>query len=285
MNKFLLSFFLLLSFSACGRSSPEAPKDQKPLVLVSLAPYQYLTERVAGDVLHVRAVVPQDTNPHGYEPSTQEMRAIKGGALWFRIGEFFEEKLLTVLQQHNPEMIDIDLREGISLLHNHTCCHHASSEDRHIWLSPRCAIIQTQKIADTLSEKFPEHKELFAQNAIDCIRELEDLDMEIKEILKPVSQRTFFVSHSAFAYFCEEYDLTQISIEFHGKEPTSAHLTQIIQDMGKQQTKLAVSMPQHSNKGLEIISEKLDLQVCSIDPYAPNILDTMRLLAHTIAET
>lgn len=281
MNKFLLLLSFL--FYACGQA-PLEKKSEKPLILVSLAPYQYLTERVAGDVLQVRTVVPKNADPHGYEPTAQEMRAIHGGIVWFRIGEFFEEKLLPSLQQHNPQMVDIDLREGISLLHNHTCCHHASSEDRHIWLSPKCAIIQTQKITETLCEKFPEHKALFLENEADCIRELEDLDEEIREILQPVSQRTFFVSHSAFAYFCEEYGVTQISIEFQGKEPTSAHLSQIIQDMGEQQTKLAIAMPQHSNKGLELISKKLDLQVRTIDPYAPNALDTMRLLAHTIAE-
>lgn len=285
--KFLFSLFFLLIAISCGkRQETTEPPGQKPTLLVSLPPYQRIAERVAGEEFLVQSIVPPGANPHIYEPTIKQIAALGQGSIWFRIGEPFENKIFPVLQGNNPNLIATDLRKGISLIHGSGCnCHHEESlEDRHIWLGPQSLITQIRTIAETLCHQYPERQEIFLKNANILIHELETLDTEIKTILEPVKHRSFLVSHPAFAYFCKEYNLSQLSIELRGKEPTSKHLTQIMQEADFSQTKLAIAMPQHSNKGLELISEKLSLNIFVIDPYSSNYFETMRLLAHLVAD-
>ena len=134
------------------------------------------------------------------------------------------------------------------------------------------------------SNRFPEYAQTFFENENRLSQELDALDLEIQAILKPVQHRTFLVSHSAFAYFCKDYQLEQISIELRGKEPTAKYLTQIMQTIAESGATLAVAMPQHSNKGLELIANKLHMSVQTIDPYCSDYFETMRKLSHLVAD-
>ena len=260
---------------------------QKPTILVSLAPYQFLTERIAGDEFHVSTVIPLEENPHAYEPTIGQIQEIAKGTLWLRIGESFEQKVLPMLQEQNTQLTDVDLCQGLHLLqhgsHHAHCKCSSSLEDRHTWLSPTVVILQIDLITKALSEKFPQHSELFFENAKTLVQEFERLDEEIAKILLSASQKSFVVSHPAFAYFCERYHVHQISIEFEGRDPTPKYLTKIMEEILSSEVKLGIAMPQHSNKGLEVISEKLHLHLQTIDPYAKDCMETMRHLAHVIA--
>lgn len=281
-----LKFLFLLALLSCGKphTTVESPP-QKPTILVSLAPYQLLTEKIAGEGFLVQTIVPFGTNPHIYEPTPKQVHTLGQGSVWFRIGESFEKKILPVLKTNHPDLIDIDLRTQVSLLQGSGChCHREELEDRHIWLSPKTLIPQVRMIAETLGRKYPENREKFLENGEVVIRELTDLDRELKTILTSVEHRSFLVSHPAFAYFCKDYNLNQLSLEFEGKEPTSKHLAKMMQEAASSHTTLALSMPQHPNKGIELVAQKLNLHIYAIDPYAPNYLETMRDLAHLVAD-
>jgi hypothetical protein len=46
---------------------------------------------------------------------------------------------------------------------------------------------------------------------------------------------------------------------------------------------LSVALPQHNNKGTQLIAENLHIPMRMIDPYAADYFDTMRKLAELIA--
>ncbi|HSX13265.1 MAG TPA: zinc ABC transporter substrate-binding protein [Chlamydiales bacterium] len=272
----------LLLFFSCGKRDFSS---SKPTLLVSVAPYQKIVEKIAGDSFQVQTVVPPGSNPHAYEPTLRQIGAIGKGLIWFRIGESFEKKVFPVLQEKNPLLTDCDLREGLSLIRESAChCHHEVQEDRHFWLSPKILIPQVHTIANVLASRFPEKQATFQKNSEELIRELDSLDIEIKTILEHAPSKSFLVSHAAFAYFCKEYDLHQFSIEYGGKEPTAKHLTQLMHEMQESKAKVAIAMPQHSNKGVELIANKTGMHLHEIDPYASDYAETMRALAQLMVQ-
>ena len=275
---------ILLSFALFACSKGTAPT-QKPTLLVSLAPYEPIVQRIAGANFSVHTMVPPGANPHSYEPTAKQVQGAALGIIWFQIGESFENKVFPVLQERNPQLLGIDLRQNVSLLHG-SCCHHHHDEmeDRHFWLSPKTLMIQAHTIASTLAKQFPDQSQIFFENEKILLKELTLIDSEIATILAPIQHRSFLVSHPAFAYFCKDYHLSQISIEYRGKEPTSKYLTQIVEEIQATETKLALAMPQHSNQGVESLSKKLHLDIQTIDPYASDCFATMRLLAHMVAD-
>lgn len=278
-------FLCLLALIGCGKNPPPA---QKPVLLVSIAPYQSLVARIAGEAFDVQSVVPQAANPHSFEPTSGQVTEMGRGLVWFRIGEPFEAKVIPVLQKHNAQLAVCDLREGIHLIEEGPDfgCKQCGMDhlDRHVWLSPKLAAVQAERIAVTLGEQFPEQRGFFEANARGLTGDLAALDAEIQEILKPVEKRLILVSHPAFGYFCKEYDLTQLSVEYEGKDPRPKHLEEILRRAASESMEVALALPQYNNKGAQLIAEKLHVPVHLIDPYSADYFETMRKLAHLIAD-
>lgn len=283
------SFTLFLIFFCCfgcGKQSG-TPSRSKPLILVSIPPYQFIAERIGGDVLEVQTVAPPGANPHAFEPTSRQTAAIARGEIWFQIGEPFEAKALSVLKGKNQNLMAVDLRQGIGLLQEPSLsCNHCAMDhlDRHIWLSPKLAAGQAETMAHVLSDRFPEHRNLFQKNTEQLRLDLEQLDREIEALLSSVQERVLLVSHPAFSYFCRDYHFEQLSVEYEGKDPRPKQLEEILQKAIAHRAELALALPQYNNKGAQLIAEKLHLPVRMIDPYSTQYFEMMRLLAHMIAD-
>lgn len=286
MIKSIFSSLIFLLAAAC--STPSKARD-KPLALVSIGPYQLLVERVAGDYLDVLTVVPSSANPHSFEPTARQVTELAKGSIWFRIGEPFEEKILPIISAKNPDFLELDLRVGIDLIPESEglSCHHCAMEhlDRHIWMSPKLAAVQVEQIMKALSDRFPEQAGNFQTNGARLIEELLALDAEIEALLKPVEKRQLLVSHPAFGYFCRDYGIEQISVEYEGKDPRPHHLEEILKQAVENSLDFTLALPQYNNKGAQIIAERLHVPVKWIDPYSKNYFEMMRHLAELIAES
>ena len=177
--------------------------------------------------------------------------------------------------------------QGIDLIEDPSFCscpHARDHQDRHTWLSPKIAAVQIDAIEKALSKAFPEKEALFLANASQLKEELALLDEQIRDLLSPLQDRTLLVSHPAFGYFCREYQLEQLSVEFEGKDPRPKHLEEVMQKAAAHRAELALALPQHNNKGVRIIAQRLHLPVRMIDPYSPDYFETLLLLAHMIAD-
>ena len=272
-RKIFLLFFCVLA--ACGKKTFEGSR--KPLLLVSLAPYQTLVQTIAGEEFEVRTVVPIGADPHNYEPTAQQLTQISQGKIWFRIGEPFEAKLLPCLKTTNL----VDLRDALPLIEGQ--CQSHNHQDRHLWLSPKLLTIQAERITAALSEMFPENQKKFEERLYLIICDLKTLDLEIENQLRSAKVRTFLVSHPAFAYFCRDYDCRQLSIEHEGKDPRPKELENTLRLAKEHQVMLSITLPQYNNKGAQLIAENLQIPVRMIDPYAADYLNTMKKLAELIS--
>lgn len=258
-------------------------------VLVSLAPYKFFVERIADKTVDVHLMVPAGASAHTYEPTPKEMVAAGNADVWFTIGEPFESRASMALQSHHPSMILVDLRKGVDQIsaHDHPghACSNPSCRDSHVWMSPRQSKIQVRQIAETLTKLYPENKTLYATNLQKLLDDLDALDREIAELLKPLKQRVIMVSHPAYAYFCRDYNLKQLSIEFEGRDPTPQQLTKVIQETRKNNIRAIFIQPQYSNKGARLIAESIGAKVVTLDPYSEDYLNSMRHIAQQFAES
>jgi zinc transport system substrate-binding protein len=274
--------FTLLLFAACGKMESSYPQKSKPLILVSVAPYQFFVQKIGGEHVEVRSIVKAGADIHTYEPTPHQRDSMKDAEIWFRIGEPFEQKLLDVFQNH---ISIVDLRIGVDLIKhpaNESCCHEMDGQDRHMWLSPKIAQIHAREISNALSEQFPLHRDTFETNLQTLLFDLESLDKEIEQALKPIKNRILLVSHPAFGYFCRDYSLQQLSIEFEGKEPCTKYLSHLLNQARRQPPNVVISLPQHNNKGAQMIAEELELPIKMIDPYSHDYFETMRSLTQWI---
>jgi zinc transport system substrate-binding protein len=279
--------FFILATSCSPQGGRGTAVEKKPVVFVSIPPYQFFAKRVAGGEIDVRTIVPAGANPHSYEPTAKQVAEASEGAIWFQIGEGFEKRLQQAVSHANPAQRFVDLREGIELIEEEEFhCSHCSMDhfDRHVWLSPREAARQVQAIVGALSEAFPERRGTFEENGAQLIDELAALDREIGALLaEGAGKRVFVVSHPAFGYFCRDYACSQLSIEYEGKDPRPKHLEAVLESAEQLGAQVAIALPQYNNRGAQRVAQELHVPVQMVDPYSTDYFGTMRKLAQLVA--
>lgn len=243
----------------------------KPVILVSLAPYSNLVERIAKDTVIIKVIAPQNSDPHTFEPSIKSMEALNGASLWFCVGELFEKKIQRILK--NEKLKIIDLRQNITGIKG----------DRHFWLSIPALKTQAQTITNALVAKYPHMKNLYESNLKALLKELEKLNDDIVNFLKTSETKAILVTHPAFVYFCKDYNLQQISLEQYGKEPTLKELEDIYRQAKEFKISTIIMQPQHPKRGAMQIAKKLNIKAIMFDPYDKNFMRTMKMLAQLIA--
>lgn len=274
----------LLSFLTAGFAEPKQ-QERSNIVLVSIAPYRFFVEKIAGNTVQIEMLVPTGASFHTYEPTAKQMIQASQADVWFRVGESFETRALAALKNHRPSMLVVDLRNGLSLIdsadYGHICrhCQGGHGEDLHYWLSPRLAESQADAIATALIQVYPERRDEYLNNLNVFIQELRQLDHEIATLLKPLQNRWLLVSHPAYAYFCRDYQLVQYSIEFEGKDPTPQQLTTLIRKAREHHATRIYIQKQYSNKGAKLVATELKAELVLLDPYSENYLDAMREIA------
>lgn len=283
MNQFFVLFLSIFLFSFSGSVFSK----EKPTVLVSIAPYKFFVEKIALDTVDVIPMVPPGASAHTYEPTPKQILSSSNADLWFSIGEGFEAKAIKAFTSHNPRMQIIDLRQGVDLIradpHTGVCCCHANCEDLHIWLSARQGKIQAATIAKALMARYPQNAELYKKNLEKFTEELDTLDKQISHILKSMQNRVILVSHPAYAYFCRDYSIVQMSIEFEGKDPTPLQLNNILNKARMNHIRKIYIQPQYSGKGAKLIAREIGAQTVMLEPYAENYYDSMLEIAHAFS--
>ena len=110
-------------------------------------------------------------------------------------GSHSEDSLKHEEHSHDSEVSDHEEES-----HNET--------DEHIWTSPVNEIIMTEKICETLSQALPEEKENFKKNAESYIKQLKELDSEIRIVVNnSKTKEIIFADKFPLQYFAKEYGL------------------------------------------------------------------------------
>jgi zinc transport system substrate-binding protein len=280
MKKYLVLLFILLA----GCFGP-SKKSLKPIVLTTIAPYAYFTEQIAGDAVTTEVLVPANANPHMYEPSPKQVEKAAAAKIWIRIGDPNEQKILPFLKEKNIQ--DINLSEGHTwlALTDHTCGWHLSEgKDLHLWLDPRIAAKQAEKIYQSLAQTWPEHQKEFEKNYQDLAKRLDALDQKIAADLKPLKHSTLLLSHPALGYYCARYGLHQMAVECDGKDPLPKQAAHLVKEAKAHHVKVVFTEPQYNNKGAELIAEKLHLPICQINPYDADYFKSMNQITDAIVK-
>lgn len=273
----LLVCLIILSSSACNGRAPE--QSSGLIVTVSILPQAYLVERIGGAFVNVVTLVDPGESPATYQPSDRKVSRVLQSKVYFRIGVPFEKgKWSSALASAKGELLVKDLREGIPLRHfaehdheeEHGDHDHGDS-DPHIWLSPGLLKIQAQTVAEVLSKIDPEHSDTYQANLNAFLIDMDALEIEIQTILEPYRGKRVYIYHPAWGYFCDAYGLEQRAIEFAGKEPSDAELTELQSLIRADGARVIFVQPQIAGRSVEAVAQAVGAEVRVLDPLARDI--------------
>ncbi|MBN2311097.1 MAG: zinc ABC transporter substrate-binding protein [Candidatus Hydrogenedentes bacterium] len=279
-----------LASMACGCGGPGTGAD-KPLVYAGIPPHAYLVQRIAGDAVECRVLLPPGASPAMYDPTPAQMSDLGRAAVYVRSGVPFEEAIWDKIRDANRAMRVVDTQAGVALRamesHEHEGENHGGHEggrpDPHVWLVPGNAAIAAKAVCEALQAVDPEHSTQYAENLDGLLAELDALDAELASILKPLQGKEFWVFHPAWGYFADAYGLKQRSIEAEGKEPGPQSMGRLVDEMKAEGVRVVFYDPQFSARQAEVLAKEVGAEVQELNPMAEDYAENLRAAARAIA--
>lgn len=249
----------------CGTNSDTKTTNdegnKKVNIMVSVYPLKEFADKIAGDKAEVSCMVPENMEPHDYEPKTKDFEAlIKSDAFIYNgLGlETWVDQVKSVIG--DKELRIVDSSEGVEVRKE------GEVIDPHSWLSLKEAEKQAENIKDTLVEIDEDNKAYYEENYDAFVGELESLYNEYKEKFDNLSTKDFVTGHAAFGYLCRDFGLQQKSVEnlFAEGEPTPKQLEQLVTFCKENNIKTVFSESLASPKVSETLAKEVGAEVVPI---------------------
>lgn len=202
-----------LVLAGCG--SNDDPSDNGTVQAVST--FSVLTdivEQVGGEHVEVYNLVPVGQDPHEYDSTPDDSKALADADVFFSNGLNLEggdngwaARLADTVEMDDEQRVETTdgvepmyLTEGAS-----------DTVNPHAFLDPNVGMIMAENVAEGLSEVDPEHAEQFQQNLDGYLDELSELDAQYQQQIGDLDEdrRVLVTSERAFQYMADRYDLEE----------------------------------------------------------------------------
>lgn len=264
---FLLTLLVLLTGCAPAASSSQVVATTRPV-------YDFTSRLCENTDISVSLLVTQSVSClHDYTLQVQQMRAVENCSLLVLSGGGLEEFLADILPAATAVC---DASAGITLIscdishehdHDHAQAEHHHSLDPHTWLSPYNAKNMAENICSSLSEAFPAYSEVFTDNLLHLLDELDALAQYGQAKLSKLDNTQLLTFHDGFSYFADAFHLSILrSVEEEsGSEASAADLIELITLVKDNHLPAIFTEAQGSVAAASIIAAETGAAIFSLD--------------------
>ncbi|NJD04362.1 MAG: zinc ABC transporter substrate-binding protein [Ruminiclostridium sp.] len=245
----LLTFTLILNFSACGTKQAGSTVSSGEIkVVATLFPQYDFVRQIAGDKANVSLLLPPGVESHAFEPSPKDIVEIRKSGMFVYTGKYMEPWVDRIIKGTSGSgVVIVDASAGIELIDENQQEEEDSGEesyvgkDPHIWLDPVNAIRMVENIVEGLVQADPKGESFYRKNAGIYEKKLWELDRKFSETFSKVkSKKIIYGGHFAFGYFAKRYGLDYIS-PYKGfapdAEPNPQRIAELVRNMEESGTK------------------------------------------------
>ncbi len=273
---------LCLSLAACGgnMAKKNGSEEVKPIITVTIEPQRYFTEAIAGDKFTIISMVPKGMSPETYDPIPQQLVSLGNSKAYFRIGYIgFEQVWMDRLMNNAPHLQVFNTSRDIDLIlnnddskHDHAAHEkhgHSHAVEPHVWTSATNALILAKNTYQALCTIDKANETYYLMRYDSLCQRIQQTDSIIRKKLSAQgASKAFMIYHPALSYFARDYGLTQISIEEEGKEPSPAHLKELIDLCKMQKVEVIFVQPEFDKRNAETIAQQTNTKVVPINPLS-----------------
>jgi zinc transport system substrate-binding protein len=257
----ILMGVMLIGCGAKTETTTQNTTNDKLNITVSIYPLKEFAEKIGGDKVEVTCLVPENMEPHDYEPKTKDFEDLTKSKAFIYNGlgmESWVDKVNEVIK--GKDVVILDSSTGVEARKE------GNAVDPHIWLSLKNAEIQSENIKNTLVKIDEKNKDYYEENYNKFNEELESLYNEYKPKFDTLSKKNFITGHAAFGYLCRDFGLTQKSVEnlFAEGEPTPKQLEDLVNFCKGNNIKTVFSESLASPKVSETLAKEVGAKVVPI---------------------
>lgn len=270
-------------------------------VVASVSYLADVAQNVAGDRFEVRSLVPLETDPHSFEPTPSDLRAVAEADLVIVNGGGLEGPLLKTLENAGGEATIVDASAGLASRTPQPGEPplESSGTDPHFWLDPVLVKTYAANIADAFAKADPAGAAAYAANAAAYTKQLDELDAWIAAQVAtvPAADRQLVMNHASHGYFADRYGFTVVGTVIPsvgtGETPTAKQLSELTAAIRESGAKaIFVEIEENPDlarqiageTGIAVVDDLLDHSLTEPDGAAPTYLDMMRFDTRRIVE-
>jgi ABC-type Zn uptake system ZnuABC Zn-binding protein ZnuA len=211
-------------------AAPSGGHDATFRVVASMTVVADFVEQVGAEHVEVASLVPAGADPHTYEPTPADARAVADADLVVGNGAGLEPWFDRVAGASGTETVMLVDTLDTPLLDDED-----GRPDPHLWMVPELAAGYVATIADVLADLDPDNAAAYHENAGTYTGRLDELDGEIRDALAaiPPERRVLVTPHDAYAYFARAYDLevaTVVGVSTE-EEPSAAAVQRLVDEV------------------------------------------------------
>lgn len=276
IREFLVTFLggILLS-SVQGAFPVWAETTPKIKIVASFSVLGDLVRQVGGDLVEVDIIVPENADPHVYQPKPLDAKKLNQAELvivnglgfegWFDrliANSGFKGQTVVAAKDVKPRVL-LDSQAG-------------NVADPHAWHDVKNVILYVTEIKTALQQKRPDHREQLEKAAEKYIESLYDLDRWVHDQFTQITpaQRKVITTHDAFAYYGTAYHiefLSPVGISTDA-EPSAAKVADLIKTIKEQNIRAVFIENLSSRKLIEQIAKEAQTDVDGV-LYADSLSD------------
>jgi zinc transport system substrate-binding protein len=260
MKKFVLLMVLALLVASWGGAAQPKLK----VVASFYIPYEF-TKNVGGERVEVKNLVPAGAEPHDFEPSPADIRAIEEAHVFVYNGagmESWVERVLSAVK-NREKLIVIKMTKGLPLRKVED---EELEFDPHAWTDPILVKDMAKNIQEGLIAADSAGSSLYTDNTKAFHAKLDALDVQIREGLKACRLRDFIISHRFMDYFAARYNLTAHALSgLEPSEPTPQRLAELIRLGREKGIKYIFAERSDALKALEVLARELGAQILTLN--------------------
>jgi len=271
MNKiFLVSLIIIVGLGGLlflnNSTKINSSSNGKLQVTTSFYPMYFFASLIGGDKANVFNITPAASEPHDYEPTTQDIARISRSNMLILNGgklEAWGDKIKDQLQGTNVVIVTA----GDGLANKQINENGQMIQDPHVWQNPLLAKKEVEAIEKGFEKINPKDASYFQANAKKLEGELDQLDVEFKQGLASCQKKDFVTSHAAFGYLAAQYGINQVAISgvSPDEEPSSQKLAEITDLVKKENIKIIFFE--------SLVSPKLSLTIAQETGATAMVLD------------
>jgi zinc transport system substrate-binding protein len=191
------------------------------MVVVSIRPIHSLVAGVMAGVGVPFLIVQGAGSPHTYSLRPSAARAIQAAEVVFWVGPQLESFLVKPLRNlsRQARVMELSVLPGLTLYPVRSGGawepdadepHGSTTSDPHLWLDPVNARKVVQAIVAVLGEVDPANTPRYHANGQRLSNQLDALDKELRQRLRPLSHIPYLVFHDGYQYLERRYGLRAI---------------------------------------------------------------------------
>ena len=259
---------LILSLVLMTGCTTSTKKKSFNIVVTNFPCYDFVRAITKNDPdISIKMLIKPGMDSHSYEPTPQDMVAIKESDLFFYVGGESDDWVDSLLADMDSKRI-VKMLDLVSHLQHEEHDEHEEEYDEHVWTSPK----NTMEIVKGLNKRMcaldKNHASKFNKNTENYIEQIASVDYSFKQVVKNAKRKDIVVGDRfPLLYFAKEYGLTY-SAAFPGcseqTEPSAATISYLIDKVKRDHNPAIFKIELSNGQIARTISEETGTKILTI---------------------